>query len=256
MWLLDTATLRPRQGNESSSEKYAILSHTWEDGVDMSFQADMAGFHKVDTCCTDQTSSAELSEAVNSMFRWYRESYVCYVYLSDFQPLPSRLSEQSRRELTRDQLRQCRCFTRAWTLQELIAPARMEFFDRDWNFIGGKDELQSTLSDITNVDRAILEDSSGLPSIPIARKMSWAAYSLLGIFDINLPLLCGEGSKAVLRLQQQIASQNNDLSLFAWQYDDQQDVESPQFGGLLANSSEEFRHCYNLKRHADQFQVA
>jgi len=293
MWLLDTQSLCLRQVDEDSSvTKYAILSHTWDASGEVTFQdiqklenaRKLAGFHKiertcsvarskkidfawVDTCCIDKTSSAELSEAINSMFRWYRGSDVCYVYLSDFEPLPTPLTEAERREMTGDRLRSCRWFTRGWTLQELIASTRMEFFDRDWNSIGWKGDLEGVLSDITNVDVAILKDSSGLHSIPVARKMSWAvgrqttrvedrAYSLLGIFDTNLPLLYGEGSKAFQRLQHQIANENNDLSLFAWQHDDVPGTESPRFSGIFARSPDEFRHCATLKKHAGQFQDA
>lgn len=304
MWLIETQTLKLRQVINSSGEKYIILSHTWNGDDEISFQSiqDLgkaeaeakAGFQKVkktcdiahsrnykyawiDTCCIDKTSSAELSEAINSMFQWYRDAKICYVYLSDFEPLPFRLSEKERLSQIGARLRQCRYFTRGWTLQELIAPKKMEFFDRDWNFIGGKEDLLFHLSSVTNIERAILQDSSGLRSIPIARKMSWAAkrettrledraYSLLGIFDINMPLLYGEGPKAFLRLQQQIASENNDLSLFAWQCElagpsscnnsrpgQSSSNNQVQFSGIFANSPNDFRHCSTLKKHIDQF---
>src|SRR3569623_703004 len=140
MWLLDTETLRLRQVSEGPSlEKYAILSHTWDDSGEVSFQEiqnlgtalTMAGFRKIertcsvatskqfrwawiDTCCSDKTSSAELSEAINSMFRWYLKAAVCYVYLSDFEPLPDQIKETERREMTEARLRRCRWFTRGW----------------------------------------------------------------------------------------------------------------------------------------------
>ncbi|KAF3806073.1 hypothetical protein GCG54_00004399 [Colletotrichum gloeosporioides] len=108
MWLLDTQTLKLQEIVDPSTVNYAILSHTWEhdevsfqDISDLDSARKKAGFAKisktcelsrqrsipyawVDTCCIDKSSSAELSEAINSMFQWYKLSVVCFVYLSDF----------------------------------------------------------------------------------------------------------------------------------------------------------------------------
>ena len=288
MWVLDTETLKVQELHDSRATEYAILSHTWEPTGEVNFQdlvnleaaKEKPGFDKVhktceialakkirhawvDTCCIDKTSSAELSEAINSMFRWYQDAYVCYVYLSDFDPIPDTVGERERLSTVHKQLGRCKWFTRGWTLQELIAPKKMDFFDRDWNLIGGKKDLVRILSDITKIDASILLDSSGLYDVPVARKMSWAsgrqtrrpedrAYSLLGIFDINMPMLYGEGSKAFLRLQQQIASGSNDMSLFAWKFEPGSTADCPQFSGLFANSPDDFSHCSTLKRQVDQ----
>ncbi|KAI6002305.1 hypothetical protein F5J12DRAFT_906395 [Pisolithus orientalis] len=136
----------------------------------------------IDTCCIDKRSSAELSEAINSMYRWYRNSQMCYVYLNDW-------------------------FSRGWTLQELVAPKEAEFFNKSWVSIGIKQDLTSLLEDITRIPEKSVR--------AVAHIMSWAAdrkttrvedraYSLLGLFGVNMPMLYGEGSKAFQRLQLEI----------------------------------------------------
>lgn len=226
--------------------RYAVLSHTW--GADeISFQDMMAigtsdspavaetfGYHKivgacrlargrgigyvwVDTCCIDKTSSSELSEAINSMYRWYWDAEVCFALLPDFDP------DLLSREVA---LSQCRWFTRGWCLQELIAPETVELYDGGWNRIGVKAEMTTLLSRITRIDERVLLDREAIASVPLGRRMSWAAarkttrqedtaYCLLGIFGVNMPMLYGEGSRAFLRLQEEIIKSTNDLSLFA-----------------------------------------
>ena len=127
---------------------------------------------------------------------------------------------------------QSRWFTRGWTLQELIAPAQVQFYDKSWNSIGMKDNLSQELSLITGIGQEVLLASKGrnleelLDQVPTARKMSWAAnrettriedtaYCLLGIFGVNVPLLYGEGERAFIRLQEEIVKNSNDLSLLA-----------------------------------------
>ncbi|KAK7742099.1 hypothetical protein SLS53_004685 [Cytospora paraplurivora] len=260
MWLINTTTLGLEQVVDEQQCQFVILSHTWMPGGEVTFQdmEDMEdinnvastkpGFEKItrtceiarrnnykyawiDTCCIDKTSSAELSEAINSMFRWYQKAEICYVFLSDFDPLPSKEASKKTEDLNWDSLVEeklggCTWFTRGWTLQELIAPENMDFFDREWNLLGQKSKLVMPLSRITHIDESILRDSSMLHTIPVARRMSWAAgrettrtediaYCLLGIFDINMPMLYGEGPKAFMRLQQHIASETADLSLLA-----------------------------------------
>jgi len=293
MWLVDTETLQLRPVAYVGRIKYAILSHTWDGNREISYQdiqdvekarakpgfAKVAGtcdiarskkikYAWIDTCCIDKTSSAELSEAINSMFQWYKQAHVCYVYLSYFEPLPNSLNEKARLEMVDSRLRKCRWFTRGWTLQELVAPKKLEFFDRGWNFIGSKEDLERTLFEVTGIDGAILRDSSGLESIPIGRRMSWAvgrettriedrAYSLLGIFNINMPLLYGEGTRAFFRLQQHIASQSNDLSLIAWRYKTGTDNDDfPMFSGVFADTPDAFWSCTTLRRHGDYLATA
>jgi hypothetical protein len=110
----------------------------------------------------------------------------------------------------------------------LIAPSRVNFYDRDWNLRGTKSELGQVISEITGIEYEVLCESTALSSVPVARRMSWAAnrqttrfediaYSLLGIFDVNMPMLYGESENAFIRLQEEIIRNSNDLTLFAWQ---------------------------------------
>ena len=244
MRLLHTTKLKV--GEFTKPPKYATLSHTWgeEEITFQDMQGDLQvqkkGFSKIrgictqakkdgfdyiwiDTCCIDKSSSAELSEAINSMYRWYEEGKVCYTYLSD---VPSQNVENPRQPGSR--FRRSRWFTRGWTLQELIAPPKLIFLSECWSKLGSKMEFIEVLSTITGIDSLVLQGKYDLSAASAARKMSWAskrittrledrAYSLLGIFDVNMPLLYGEGQKAFIRLQEEILRQRNDESLFAHQ---------------------------------------
>lgn len=290
MWLIDTTTLRLEQIVDLQDCKYAILSHTWEkDEVDFQeMLADSrparllkkAGFLKikktcevakekgyefawVDTCCIDKTSSAALSEAINSMFHWYKESSLCLAYLSDLEVNNFEHAESKTSEFMKD----CVWFTRGWTLQELIGPEELEFYDQEWKFRGSKKTLRHELSKITGIEIGVLEDSELLPTIPVARRMSWAAhrkttrvediaYCLFGIFGVNMPMIYGEGKNAFLRLQEEIAKSTNDLTLFAWTSQNESGVDrrpthSSQQGkdlrGILAQSPSEFVDCGRLR---------
>lgn len=280
MRLLNTTTYKLKSVVNPMQEKYVILSHTWSEELEeISFQdldsleskKKTSGYAKlkktcqlaaaklyqhawIDTCCIDKASSAELSEAINSMFVWYREAQVCYVHLADFEPFSTTISKADKENIIRDKLPACRWIRRGWTLQELIAPRSMLFFDKEWNEIGNKKDLEHILSDVTKIPTHVLRDSSMIRNIPIAHRMSWAArrettriedqaYSLLGIFDVNMPLLYGEGKKAFLRLQEEIVGNSNDLSLFAWISND-----DSQFSGLFADSPGNFRYGHSLRR--------
>lgn len=146
------------------------------------------------------------------MFRWYRIAKVCYAFLSDAP--------------TVDSLPGSRWFTRGWTLQELVAPAHVRFYNNSWEFLGSKLDLKDELHHITTIEKDVLVTGI-VDSISIARRMAWAAarqttriedraYSLMGIFDVNMPLLYGEGEKAFTRLQEAIMRVSDDQSLFAW----------------------------------------
>jgi hypothetical protein len=182
------------------------------------------GWAWVDTCCIDKTSSAELSEAINSMYQWYKASSICYVYLSDV--LRPEVSDSR-------QFRSSRWFTRGWTLQELIAPSKMEFFGLGWKYIGSRASLGTIISNITNIPVSLMTErrcwrwSFHDCDFSVAQKMSWAAsrkctriedsaYCMIGLFDIAMPLLYGEGKKAFLRLQEEIFRTTDDHSLLAW----------------------------------------
>ncbi|KAI1184382.1 heterokaryon incompatibility protein-domain-containing protein [Nemania serpens] len=280
MWLIETSTLKLKFVGEAEKGSYAALSHTWEEeevtfeqfrNLSTTGHQDLRrqrGFVKiaktceialqyglsyawVDTCCIDKSSSAELSEAINSMFKYYQDSAFCIAFISD---LPGSSNASTLNADFESLFPRCRWLTRGWTLQELIAPPRVLFYDSTWTFRGSKYDWKQLLFRETGVDEAILDSPRGLRSIPVARRMSWAskrqttriedlAYCLFGIFDVNMPLIYGEGRKAFMRLQEEIAKDSCDLSLFAWQ---QQDI-SPSYRGILAQSVTEFSHCREIK---------
>lgn len=216
---------------------YAVLSHTWEaDDQEVTFndlrsgmgrskagykkiqfcreqaQKDRLQYFWVDSCCIDKSSSAELSEAINSMFRWYQNAARCYVYLLDVSTDEHFLSSQPPWESA---FRQSRWFTRGWTLQELLAPLSVEFFSREGKRLGDKASLGLEISQITGIASRALQGNP-IPEFSVDERMSWAAkrqttikedkaYSLLGIFHVHMPLIYGEGEKnAFRRLQEEI----------------------------------------------------
>jgi hypothetical protein len=219
---------------------YAILSHTWDEGQEVTFDDLMknsgkskTGYNKiwfcarqaqrdglehfwVDTCCIDKTNNSELSEAIVSMFQWYKNAIRCYVYLSDVSSRACEKDSEPHRELKRKPaIKTSRWFTRGWTLQELIAPASVEFFSKEGDRLGDKTSLMPTLHDITGIAMQAL-DGSPMSCFTVDERMSWAegrktrreedsAYSLLGIFDISMPLIYGEGrQRAKERLRKEI----------------------------------------------------
>ncbi|KAJ4376214.1 hypothetical protein N0V83_001496 [Neocucurbitaria cava] len=209
----------------------------------------------VDTCCIDKSSSAELQEAINSMFRWYRDAEICIVYLEDIEK-PHCNAYTSASDVARAAFEKCRWAKRGWTLQELVAPAICRFYFEDWTLMGEKTEFQDELSDATGIPIHVLEDWETVSEMSVAERMSWAAYrettriedmaySLLGLFDIHMPLLYGEGEKAFIRLQEEILKTTDDYSLFAWSA-----VTSNKstYRGLLARTPLEFRHCRSIER--------
>ncbi|KAK4647377.1 uncharacterized protein QC761_0000330 [Podospora bellae-mahoneyi] len=180
----------------------------------------------VDTCCIDKTSSSELQEAINSMYAWYAATKVCFVYLSDLDPVSAHAQQQ---DLLEAALPKCRWFTRGWTLQELIAPEHVIFFDKGWNKVGTKASLSGLLSGITGIPEELLRGKRKLEQYSVAQRLSWASkrettkledmtYCLLGIFRANMSLLYGEGGeKAFYRLQEAILEGTEaDRSLFLW----------------------------------------
>lgn len=277
MWLLDAQSHKLESFEGCLIPPYAILSHQWRED-EVTFAEVTEGCHQgrrgwakieacckravsegyryiwADTCCIDKKSSAELSEAINSMFQWYRNSDVCYAYLFDIQHS--------------NMLAQSEWFTRGWTLQELLAPRESVFFSDDWTCLGSKSEHRSAISNRTRIsEHCMTHFSPGVESpasCSIAQIMSWAAtrittriedraYSLMGLFDVNMPLLYGEGRKAFSRLQDEIMRSSNDLSLFAWE--DSPDPPS----GILAASPDAFsrpliylpaHHRYTVTKHA------
>jgi hypothetical protein len=195
----------------------------------------------VDTCCIDKSSSAELSEAINSMFRYYEDAQECYAYLEDVDSML--------------QFEECRWFTRGWTLQELVAPLNLRFYLSDWTFLGDKQFLVADITRITGINESVLSHGPArLRLFSIANRMSWAArrkttraedtaYCLMGLFDVNMPLLYGEGAKkAFSRLQRAIMADSSDHSIFAWTCPS---ANGP-YVGFMAQSPNEFRHAADV----------
>jgi hypothetical protein len=258
---------------------YVILSHRWgqeelnlqdiqqrgPDGLSPELQ-DTEGYRKItrcceearavgfeyvwiDTCCIDKTDQVELTEALNSMFHWYRKAQVCYAYLSDVPSDEDPLKKGSR-------FRNSKWFTRGWTLQELVAPQYVTFFGSDWKEIGTKSSFQKLITEITNIPaQVLLTNAAG--GISVAQRMSWAAkretakvedkaYCLLGLFNVNMPMAYGEGVNAFRRLQLEIMKVSDDQSIFAWM--------GTQYGearGLLATSPLEFERCADIRQYGD-----
>jgi hypothetical protein len=278
MRLIDTSTLDYKEFEPAVAPPYAILSHTWS-GAELSFQ-DVQNDRKagkepeyakliegcrvaasygysyfwIDTCCIDKTNSVELSEAINSMFRWYQQAGICLAYLSDVPPGSEVLDKES-------QFAKSKWFTRGWTLQELLAPSEVEFLASDWTRITSKTDSSSVLTDITGIPTNLLSGND-LDIASIAMRMSWAsrrittkaediAYCLMGIFDIQMPLLYGEGEDgAFRRLQQEIIKDSDDQSIFAWAVDDtsmpQPKTAERRVFSVLARSPAAFEHSNDV----------
>jgi len=114
-------------------------------------------------------------------------------------------------------------------LQELLAPSKVVFFDKHWHFLGDKWDWKVRIASITGIDPLMVSSPTLIMSYGVAARMSWAAnrkttrpedvaYSLLGIFGINMPLLYGESEKAFVRLQEEIIRINPDEPIFAWDF--------------------------------------
>jgi hypothetical protein len=265
MRLLNTSTIQFCEFHGSQVPYYAILSHTWGE-EEVSFDEmqdgkgkDKAGYEKIadccalaasdgwdyvwiDTCCINKNSSAELSEAINSMFQWYREAQVCYAYLAD---VPSDCKGY---HTVNAAVRRSRWFTRGWTLQELLAPATVIFLNESWVEIGTKSSFADLISSVTGIAHS---DMANFREANAAVKMSWAAnrettrtediaYCLMGLFGVNMPLLYGEGRNAFIRLQLEILRMSDDETIFAWE------GETASNTGLLALSPASFRNCENI----------
>ncbi|KAI2469138.1 heterokaryon incompatibility protein-domain-containing protein [Annulohypoxylon bovei var. microspora] len=263
MRLLNTKTYQLTEF-AGTRPQYAILSHRWEE-EEVSFRdiqepaaSSRKGYEKIkkccrrafrdgckwvwiDTCCIDKSSSAELSEAINSMYRWYAESDVCYAYLSDVEAVNAEIvepdlvkpywSEPNSTGIAADHVSQfeqqfsdSKWFTRGWTLQELLAPRRVEFYNKSWVQLGTKASLKKKVAHITGIDEDVLLGYTTLHSLNVALKMSWAshrttrrvedtAYCLLGILNVNMPLIYGEGDRAFKRLQEELIRQYEDYTI-------------------------------------------
>jgi len=225
---------------------YAILSHRWGPNTEeVTFRdlVDSTGQHKtgykkirfcaqqakhdglryfwVDTCCIDKSNHTELYEAINSMFCWYQNAARCYVYLSDISASNHEEDSQQSELAWEPAFRASKWFTRGWTLQELLAPASVEFFTEEGRRLGDKRSLERQIHEITRIAVPALRGSAALPEFDVEERFKWAetrqttreedwAYCLLGIFGVFMPLLYGEGkANAVRRLEREIADVMN-----------------------------------------------
>ncbi|KAK4215806.1 hypothetical protein QBC37DRAFT_418571 [Rhypophila decipiens] len=181
----------------------------------------------IDTCCIDKSSSAHLTENINSMYEFYTRARLCIVHLVDL-PLGVTFKEG---------LKSCRWITRGWTLQEMIASREIHFYSsnyvpdgdvKEWKYLGTKAQFSDALAEATNVPRDVLTGSGSVGSYSLAQRMLWAskrittrpedmAYCLLGIFGVNMPLIYGERDRAFRRLQEHIIKGSNDMTIFAWE---------------------------------------
>ncbi|KAI0096806.1 HET-domain-containing protein [Nemania sp. FL0031] len=309
MRFLNTSTFEVKHLSEGQvqSEGYAILSHRWlSDGEEITFQ----DIHKyttalqshtrpfilpqldkirgacdvardrglrwlwMDTCCIDKDDTREYAEAINSMFRWYRDAKLCITYLSDVQDANRHSSsgwDIFGSTIDGQHYRLSQWFSRGWTLQEMLAPSELEFYDEDWNFIGTKRELAGAISEVTGISAPFLTGQKRLDDACIAVKMSWMSgrrttypedmtYSMMGIFNITMPLVYGEsGPRAFRRLQEiLLASPFMDESLFAWKMPTEPNAgkssaipmesewESAEWG-LLASSPDCFKESGDIE---------
>jgi Heterokaryon incompatibility protein (HET) len=273
MRLLKTNTFKIESFFGEKIPRYAILSHTWGD-YELSFQnwpnrhlsLHTEGFTKikgaceqafmddieyiwVDTICIDKTNNVELSEAINSMYDWYSKSAICYAYLVDvLDDGETGDNDIFQNEDLKAKFTSSRWFTRGWTLQELLAPSKLSFFLSSWKKLGTKHTLAQLISDTTGITAPYLYTDHLKKSISeasIAIRMSWLskrrttrvedlAYCVLGIFEINMPLLYGEGTWSFVRLQEEIIRRSHDLTIFCWEWD--RNIVPHDWGNILAPS--------------------
>ncbi|KAG8162625.1 hypothetical protein KVR01_007103 [Diaporthe batatas] len=268
MWLIETSTFRLHEFTRSAPP-YAALSHvTEENEVPLEIrehdrreicnqsrktveracgQARTAGISWLwnYAMCVDNRSWASQSEAINSLAHIYRGCEFTIIYLADL------VLEMTRGEKLGDILAECRWFKNIWAIPQLIFSRAAYFFSSNWNQIGTKVSMLPLVSSIIGIDRHALEDSECLEDYSIARRMSWAsemtapriedfAYALLGIFNISMPIIYGEGQKAFLKLQEEILKDTNDLSLLAWDSPGNQ-----EYIGVFAPSPACFRRFRN-----------
>lgn len=282
MRLLNTHTLELELFESGPKLSYAILSHTWGDD-EVSYHDLLTGLGPgrkawskitsccvkaraegylylwVDTCCIDKSSSAELSEAINSMFKWYQEAEVCYAYLADVEIASQSPDEEIDTELgvapsLAAALEESRWLSRGWTLQELLAPPDVVFFSRSWKELGTRNSLARMIAIETDIDIDALCQNRGLSSFSVAQRLSWAArrqtskvedeaYCLMGLFGVSMPLLYGEGHKAFKRLQLEIMKECYDPSILAWASVD----SHATIVGVLASSPAAFEGCDSIR---------
>ncbi|KAM0261878.1 hypothetical protein ACHAQJ_002081 [Trichoderma viride] len=300
MHLINVKTSKLEEFYSSYIPPYAILSHTWgPDSEELNFRdiedgninkpglgsikfreccqqaaKDSLSYAWIDTCCIDKANMVELSEAINSMFRWYQGAAICYVFLSDVPHNENPTEESSR-------FRKSRWFQRGWTLQELLAPKILRFYSitalsdacsaqnvandnviPEWRLLGTKGSMSTTIASITGIPREYLLGIAPLQNSSIAQRMSWAAYRetkrkedlaycLLGMFNITIPMIYGEGDQAFFRLQEQIMKVIKDDSILAWGLSDEPSANKTgkaTAGRIIAKAPSDFANSGHIIR--------
>lgn len=212
---------------------YAILSHTWINGQELTYQDLISGarngksgydkikfcgeqaakdglqYFWVDTCCIDKSDIDELTTAINSMFRWYRDAKKCYVYLADVSAPSHDRDIQPSQSTWEAAFRDSRWFTRGWTLQELIAPAKVQFFSKEGKRLGDKQSLEKLIEEITGIPIQALRGNP-FSDFNITERIRWGTrrqttkeedtvYCLLGLCEVSMPPLYGEGKEVAMK---------------------------------------------------------
>lgn len=215
--------------------RYVVASHRWAVGSEATIDdvrykrnTERSGYKKVegfaryvrqhinnvewlwiDTCCVNQESSQEVTEAVNSMFAWYRAAELCIAYLADVVDTENT-----------NEFKNSSWFRRGWTLQELLAPPLVVFLSHDWELIGRKGKhgwsrsaiwdrdclsLEPDIAHITKIPELVLRDYAKSKGLSTEDKLAWISarettreedmsYSLFGIFSVTMPVIYGEGA--------------------------------------------------------------
>ena len=269
----DTGDFSLTQFCDEAIPSYAILSHTWgADTEEVTFDdlingtgKDKPGYEKIrfcgeqaaldgleycwiDTCCINKANKVELSQAINSMFRWYRNATQCYIYLSDVSSPYSSTSDEFDPQLWELDFRKSKWFTRGWTLQELLAPYSVKFYSRERKQLGDKSSLRQQIHEITGIPKLALQGGL-LSQFTVNQRLSWIehrqtkleedkAYSLLGIFGVYIAPIYGEGAAtAFKRLMDEIEKLENCIQHLRLTdpRDDKKRIKETK-GGLLEDS--------------------
>ena len=259
--------------DDNAIPPYAILSHTWgADTEEVTFadlktgggkdkfgwkkirfcgqqaQQDSLQYFWVDTCCINKSDKAELSSAIQSMFRWYQNATRCYVYLPDVPVKRCASSSTPGEHIWESAFRSSRWFKRGWTLQEILAPRTVEFFSEEWEKLGDKVSLKSFIREITGIPHKAL-DGAPLSQFSVAERLRWKGdretkreedgwYAMSGIFDVEIAPAYSEGAASAFgRLMDEIHTQERCVQdvRHTDPRDDKRRIEETK-GGLLADS--------------------